>query len=130
MKLNTQRYTCTSWQEGFLSNWAHSTLLFFFFFFFCRIPVDQTIEETINRDTQTPGGAKGFSLKEGALHRYYLNAEYRTQYLRKLREMIGLSGLPLKHPDLQETGIKRDERDVQSLHNLIDQVLVNPFKDD
>ena len=55
---------------------------------FGRIPVDQTIEETINRDTQTPDGTKGFSLKEGALNRYYLNAEYRSQYLRQLREMI------------------------------------------
>ena len=28
---------------------------------FGRIPVDQTIEETVNKDTQTPGGgAKGF----------------------------------------------------------------------
>lgn len=97
---------------------------------FGRIPVDQTIEETVNRDTQTPGGTKGFSLKEGALHRYYLNAEYRSQYLRQLREMIGLSGSPLNHPDLQETRIKRDERDVQSLHNLLDQAWVNLFEDD
>ena len=33
---------------------------------FGRIPVDQTCEETVNRDTQTPGGTKGFSLKSGA----------------------------------------------------------------
>ena len=26
---------------------------------FGRIPVNQTIEETINKDTQTPGGTKG-----------------------------------------------------------------------
>ena len=31
------------------------------------IPVDQTIEETINKDTQTPGGTKVFSLKPGAV---------------------------------------------------------------
>jgi len=28
---------------------------------FGRIPVDQTIEETVNKDTQRPGGTKGFS---------------------------------------------------------------------
>ena len=33
---------------------------------FGRIPVDQTCAETVNRDTQTPGGTKGFSLKSGA----------------------------------------------------------------
>lgn len=34
---------------------------------FGRILVDQTIEETINEDTQTAGGTRGFSLKPGAL---------------------------------------------------------------
>ena len=29
---------------------------------FGRIPVDQTIEETINKDTQTAEGTRGFSL--------------------------------------------------------------------
>ena len=36
---------------------------------FGRIPVNQTIEETINKDTQTPGGTKGCSLKSGAVHK-------------------------------------------------------------
>ena len=43
---------------------------------FSRIPVDQTCEETVNRDLQTPGGTKGFSLKPGAVSKYYLMAEY------------------------------------------------------
>ena len=30
---------------------------------FGRIPVDQTIEETVNKNTQTAGGTKGFILK-------------------------------------------------------------------
>ena len=30
-------------------------------------PVDQTVEETISKDTQTAGGTRGFSLKPGAL---------------------------------------------------------------
>ncbi|KAJ8389301.1 hypothetical protein AAFF_G00121660 [Aldrovandia affinis] len=39
-----------------------------------RIPVDQTIEETVNRDTQTAGGTKGFSLKQAAVEMYYLTS--------------------------------------------------------
>ena len=39
---------------------------------FGKIPMDQTIEETVNKDTQTPGGTKGFSLKHGAVARYYV----------------------------------------------------------
>ena len=54
---------------------------------FGRIPVDQTIEETVNKDTQTPGGPKGFRLKPAALSRYYLTAEYRSICLKQLREL-------------------------------------------
>eukprot|EP00112_Aurelia_sp_Birch-Aquarium-sp1_P022105 Seg6119.1 transcript_id=Seg6119.1/GoldUCD/mRNA.D3Y31 product="hypothetical protein" protein_id=Seg6119.1/GoldUCD/D3Y31 len=32
---------------------------------FGRIPMDQTIEETVNKDTKTPGRTKGFSLRKG-----------------------------------------------------------------
>lgn len=49
---------------------------------FGHIPVDQAIEETVNKDTQTAGGTKGFSLKSGVVTRYYLTAEYRRMYLR------------------------------------------------
>lgn len=47
---------------------------------FGRIPVDQAIEETVNKDTQTAGGTKGFSLKPGAVTKYYLTAEYRSVF--------------------------------------------------
>ena len=46
---------------------------------FGKIPVDQACEETVNRDTQTAGGTKGFSLKSKAVSKYYLVAEYRTE---------------------------------------------------
>lgn len=45
---------------------------------FGRIPVDQTIEETVNRDTQTAGGTKGYSLKWASVDRYNLSSEYRS----------------------------------------------------
>ena len=34
---------------------------------FARIAVDQTTEERVNKDTQTAGGTRGFSLKPGAV---------------------------------------------------------------
>ena len=36
---------------------------------FGRIPVDQAIDVTVNKDTQTPGGTARFSLKTGAIIR-------------------------------------------------------------
>ena len=70
---------------------------------FGKIPCDQTIEETINKDTQTAGGTKGFSLKSGAVKKYYLNAEHRSLFLRQLREMVGLGGSRLNPVDFFAT---------------------------
>ena len=42
---------------------------------FNRVQIDEILEETVNRDTQTAGGTKGFSLNPAAVSRYYLTAE-------------------------------------------------------
>ena len=94
---------------------------------FGRIPVDQAIEETVNKDTQTAGGTKGFSLKPGAVTKYYLTAEYRSMYLRQLRELIGQGSSKLSHPDLQGPRIKTDEKDVKSLIDLMENTWLNPM---
>ena len=36
---------------------------------FGKIPADQAIEETVNKDIQTPGGTKGFSLNPAVVTR-------------------------------------------------------------
>ena len=81
---------------------------------FGRIPVDQTIEETINKDTQTPRGTKGFSLKPAALSRYYLTAEYRSTCLKQLRELTDIKPPGASHHDLESTRIRKDELHVFS----------------
>ena len=75
--------------------------------------MDQTTEETVNRDTQTAGGAKGFSLNRAAVERYYLTSEYRS--MRQLRKKVGRGMSHLSHPDLHMPRITRDEADIQSI---------------
>ncbi|KAJ8367499.1 hypothetical protein AAFF_G00317220 [Aldrovandia affinis] len=94
---------------------------------FGRIPVDQTIEETVNRDTQTARGTKGFSLKRAAVERYYLTSGYRSNYLKQLRRMVGRGMSHFSHPDLQMPRITRDEADVQSIVKLLEDDWTNPF---
>jgi hypothetical protein len=94
---------------------------------FGRIPVDQTLEETVNRDTQTSGGTKGFSLKPGAVSRYYLTAEYRAEALRRLRHLIAMQKPRFGHADLQNPRIKRDESDVTSIAEMLENTWTNPF---
>ncbi|XP_035662311.1 uncharacterized protein LOC118406391 [Branchiostoma floridae] len=96
---------------------------------FGRIPVDQTCEETINKDTQTPGGTKGFSLKPNAVSKYYLVAEYRSTFLRHLKAMLHIGG-STKHNDLQHTRIAKDEADVKSLVSILQDTWLNPFDPD
>ncbi|KAL7394540.1 hypothetical protein ABVT39_027571, partial [Epinephelus coioides] len=97
---------------------------------FGHIPVDQTIEETVSRDTQTPGGTKGFSLKKRAVTKYYLTSEYRSRYPRQLRDMTGENDSNFAHPDIQLPRIRKDEVDVQSLVQLMESSWINPFSPD
>ena len=45
---------------------------------FASIPVDQAVEETVNKDTQIAGGAKGFSLKPSSVQKHYMISERCT----------------------------------------------------
>ena len=56
---------------------------------FGQIPVDQTIEETINKDTHKARGTRGFSLNPCALQRYYMTAKFGAMFLREMRKMVG-----------------------------------------
>ncbi|CAH1248853.1 Hypp8457 [Branchiostoma lanceolatum] len=94
---------------------------------FGRIPVDQTCEETVNKDTQTSGGTKGFSLKPGAISKYYLVAEYRSMFLKKLRDMFDVQKAHSDHTDLQNSRITRDEADVMALDIMLERHWINPF---
>lgn len=96
---------------------------------FGRIPIDQTIEETANKDTQTAGGTKGFSLKPGSVTRYYLTAEYRSKGLHKLRDMTNAHNTGMLHKDLETSRIARDEQDVEALTQLLSVTWINPFQE-
>ena len=86
---------------------------------FGRILVDQTIEETINEDTQTAGGTRGFSLKPGALQPYYMTAEFKEMFLREIREMVGYDQGNNGHTDQQKSRINKDEKNVQEMTDLL-----------
>ena len=55
---------------------------------FGRIPIDQTIKETINKDTQTGGGTKGFSTKTNAVTKYYITTIDLVNYVRQFRRKL------------------------------------------
>ena len=93
---------------------------------FSKIPVDQSIEMTINKDTQTPGGTTKFSLRSSAVKRYYMTAEHRRTFLCKLRNLGNITQQS-KHKDLLGTRMKCDEKDVSRLSEILME-WCNPFE--
>jgi len=95
---------------------------------FGRLPVDQTIEMTVNKDTQTVGGTTKFSQKPDAVKRYYLTAEHRSRFLGHLRDMTRTVRTGLHHPDLQKPQIEKDERNVAAVSDVLEN-WINPFEE-
>ena len=70
---------------------------------FGRIPVDQATEVTVNKDTKTSGGVTKFSLKTGAVNRFYMTAEYRCSFLAHLRDMLQVKRPSHHHGEMLST---------------------------
>ena len=93
---------------------------------FGRLPVDQTTEVTVNKDTKTAGGVTKFSFKTGAVNRFYMTAEYRCSFLTQLKSMVQLNKTTFHHGELQAPRIAKDGKAVSAVQNLIDS-WNNPF---
>lgn len=67
------------------------------------IPVDQTTEVTVNKDTKSSGGITKYSLKAGAVTRFYLTAEYGCSFLAHLRAMVQVKRPSYHHDEMLST---------------------------
>ncbi len=95
---------------------------------FSQVPVDQTIEQTLNRNTKTKGGIIGFSLKQGAVQRWLLTAHSRAAFVDKCRDMAGTrNDGSTAHKESSKTRMKRDEEDVKKVVEAIN-VFKDPFE--
>ncbi len=96
---------------------------------FGRMEADKVIETTINKDTKTPGGTTGFSTNSNAINRWALNASYRVKLRCCFHRHLGYGNIQHKHHDFSVTRIKRDEKDVQSLIDVMTNTFVDPLTD-
>ena len=80
---------------------------------FGKIPVDQAIDETINKDTKC--GISKYSLKQSTVSRFYSTAEYRLAYLHQFRDMVSLTWGEIHHTELQKPRIPKDEAAVTAV---------------
>ena len=89
--------------------------------------MDQTIEETINKDTDTARGTKGFRLNARAVAKSYITSEYRSPCITMMRQMAEIQHEGLNHPDLRPSRTKREEGDVKSLTEMFKNVWQKTF---
>ena len=87
---------------------------------FGRIPVDQTTEVTVNKDTKSSGGITKYSLKTGAVTRFYMTAEYRCSFLAHLRHMVQVKRPSYHHDEMLSTRKRKDEQAVTTIESLIE----------
>jgi len=96
---------------------------------FSRCESDKVIEMTINKDTKTPGGTTGFSTNDNAVKRWEITAAYRAGIRRCLLEHLNFKKQKYLHNDLAPSRILRDEKDVQSLTDVLTSVFIHPFSE-
>lgn len=97
---------------------------------FGRIPADQVIEETVNKDTQGPSGTIKFSTRQAAVQRYYLVSDARANFLQMLRVVTDSSfKSSIKHPDLSPSRIQKDEGHVSLMTDILSNEWTDPFNE-
>ena len=88
---------------------------------FSRLPVDQTIEQTLNKNTKTKGGIVGFSLKRGAVQRWMLTAPSRAAFVNKCRDLAYMKESERRiHKEGSKFRIQKDEECVKQVMEVIE----------
>ena len=68
--------------------------------------------ESVNYDTQTTGGTKGFSLKPAAVTKYYFSAEFRNTTIWAICAMMHHTKFSSQHSDLQLFRVIKGNQDM------------------
>ena len=97
---------------------------------FGRNEMDKCIENTINKDTKTPGGLARFSTNIGAINRWMLNTSRRAECRRILHQLFQYQSSANIHHDLSPSRIAKYEADVSSVIECFQNVFNHPFQGD
>ena len=94
----------------------------------CRIPVDQTIEQTINCQAKSKGGIVGFSRNSAAYFRWCMTRHVRASFLAATLEMAGMTcdDVNKVHKDLQPSETRTSEDNVKRMTDSF-RSFMNPF---
>ena len=83
-----------------------------------RVAADKVVEETLNKDTKTPGRCASFSRNANAVKRWEINAAYRAALRTCFLKHLDYQPQKYKHPDLNPLGINCEGKDTSSLRKI------------
>ena len=93
---------------------------------FSQVPVDQALEQSINRDTKSQGGIIGFTLSRGAVDRWMLTIHSRAAFNAACNTRAGLSFPEPTYQALEKSSIQRSLDALKKVEETL-QSWVNPF---
>ncbi|ESO90891.1 hypothetical protein LOTGIDRAFT_163778 [Lottia gigantea] len=96
---------------------------------FSAVACDQTIEQTVNRESKTSGGITSITLNRNAVRRWILSQSQRTAIHHQCEILAGLTGTNRDRVHLDASKNKCDRDSIQRIVECIEQ-MINPFSYD
>ena len=92
-----------------------------------RTAIDQTGEQTLNKDAKSYSGIKNFANNESSILKWTLNRAKQAENTKALLDTAGLGEEQTLHKPLRPSQILKSELSVQSLVRVTGTEYVNPF---
>ena len=92
-----------------------------------RVAVDQTIEQTVNRESKGKGGIVGFSKNQAAYQRWCITRHRRAAIVGILKDEVGIDSTDNPHKDHLKSQMKMSEHNVKKVIKSL-KTFINPFE--
>ena len=88
------------------------------------------LEQSLNRDSKTSGGIAGFTIKQGAVDRWFLTAHEKSSITAATKIICGLEeqGGEYGYKELAGPRKRRDENDIRAIIKALDELMLDPFE--
>ena len=91
------------------------------------VSTDQALEQTVNREAQSQGGAIGFTKRKGALLRWLMTRHITGSYSEAMKEMCTTAARADDHEEIRSSRLARDVTDVDKISDALISQFQNPF---
>ena len=86
---------------------------------FNKVPSDQVIEQTINKDQKGSGGIIGYCTSEGTVQRWIITSHVSTRLLGDMENSLGIRASVSLTKDLGKSRKEFDEKNTESCYELL-----------